>query len=203
MLSKPRRRYFSASSPAARHNAPVASIVRYVGHLASKSRFVAANFAGVSPRSRRSRQEPPAFRRRPRQTWSPRSRLARAAERDRSQPPRRTASPGCWCPDTESSAIPEHHRRDSFTRDSHGLFGANRLATVPVCLSFCDKLMGPIHCGRRLNRVDDGYRAAVLRHQQSRAKWHHVSGDGSGVSSAREYQQCPCRTSIQVATILA
>ena len=172
MLSNPRRRYLSARSPAARHNAPVASIVRYVGHSASKSRFVAANFEAVSPRSGEAGQEPPAFRRRPLQTWPPRSRLARVAERDRSQPPRRTASPDCWCPGTASTAILEHDRRDSFTRDSHGLLGANRLATVPVCLSFCNELMGPIHRGRRLNGVDYGYRSAVLRHQQSRARSH-------------------------------
>ena len=71
-----------------------------------------------------------------------------------------------------SAAILKHHGRYGSTRDSCGLLGASGLAAVPMCLAFCDKLMGPIHCGRRFDRVDHGDRSPVLRHQQSRAESH-------------------------------
>src|SRR5947209_4860378 len=48
MLSKPRRLYFSASSPAARQRESVASRVRYVGHCPSNSRFADVNFDEVT-----------------------------------------------------------------------------------------------------------------------------------------------------------
>jgi hypothetical protein len=80
MASKPRRPYFSASAPAARHSESVASKARYVGHWSSNSLFAAVNFEPVSAPSRRSLASAARVSRRQPLTSRPRWRRRRVAD---------------------------------------------------------------------------------------------------------------------------
>jgi hypothetical protein len=87
-------------------------------------------------------------------------------------PLRRTASPGCWCPDTGSRAVVNDDRGRRLARHLGWPRRSCRLGTVPVGDPLGDQPVSPDDIRRRLDAIDRGDRSPSFGDREADAGSH-------------------------------